>query len=370
MAEKSGRVSSKRSLRTRYKDLDKKFKILIVFGIIFCVGGVPLIIWGSIFAYNEFVIGGEGVTPVFVPFSRVVVTDSASDENLEKLCPVTILVNDKAITEANEIFDLTYYKSLVTAKKPEDINNLKLDLSSYDYAILITNPNEATEGYWARDYRVYALSGNTEFTFRAKHESTDIFGNILDITSGTAWTGALGGNFSGFLWFPTSTATERHWKEGGNWAISDDAWADLSTATQEKIDNEKFWRVRPTLFDMNDDQADHKRTGDYLLITETTALEFDFNVTIGASTSVTGLNITVDCDTSCLVEYGAGANNDKIYIPFTETWDTVNGVFYFNFELSLGVNISCSNVKVGTITIPGRYFNDVTPTFTSLQTLV
>ena len=56
MAEKQGRVSSKRSTGKKYKDLDKKFKVLVVFGIIFCIAGIPMIIWGGMWAYNTFAI--------------------------------------------------------------------------------------------------------------------------------------------------------------------------------------------------------------------------------------------------------------------------------------------------------------------------
>ncbi len=69
MAEKQGRVSSKRSTGTKYKELDKKFKVLVVFGIIFCIAGIPMIIWGGMWAYNTYTMypsnGGGG--PVIIP---------------------------------------------------------------------------------------------------------------------------------------------------------------------------------------------------------------------------------------------------------------------------------------------------------------
>ena len=69
MAEKRGRVSSKRSLGTKFRHLDKKFKVFIVFGIIFLICGVPLIIWGGITAYNAFAIGG-GTVEEETPLTR------------------------------------------------------------------------------------------------------------------------------------------------------------------------------------------------------------------------------------------------------------------------------------------------------------
>jgi len=328
------------------------------------IGGAAVIIILIVF-------GAQQLAPTNLPaddtgpaYSYVFAFDWASGENLEDLIQVSILVNDKELTDPNEINDFSNYKNEISAKMPEDI---KVDLSDYDYAIFIINPNEATEGYWTREYQVYDLNGNANFTFYPKHKSTDIYGSVLDRDSGAVWTGATNGNYSIYLWFPFETTTERH--QGAKWVISD-VIADLSAKTLKKLNNEKYWRSRPTVFDMNDDQADHERTGDYLTITETTSIEFDFNDTIGAADSVTGLNITVDSDINFMVEYGAGANADKLYIVFLETWGTVYKTFSLDFEIDMGANLTCSNVKVGDHSIPGRYFNDVAPTFTSLQTLV
>lgn len=356
-------MSSKRGVATKFKSLGTKWKLFAVLGILTLAIGVPVGIWAGITAYNTMAIGSE-TGPTAQPYSYVYVYDWTSNENLNETCPIGILVNDKTLTEPDEIYDISNYKSLVTEEYPEVI---KEDLSSYDYAIFITNPDEATDGYWTLDHKVVELEGNSDFILYAKHESTDIYGNILDRDSGTEWAGATNGNFSTFLWFPYVTTTEYH--QGPKWDIYDEI-ADLSATTLKKLKNENEWRCQPTIFDLTVDQADHDRTGDYLLITETSALEFDFNDTIGASDSVTGLNITVDCDINYMVEYGAGSNADKLYIVFTETWDCVNGDFTLDFDITMGANLTASNVKAGRISILGRYFNDVAPTFTSLQTLV
>jgi len=354
-------VKSKRQAR-KFRQLSTKYKLLVVIAILaLLTGGIYGIIYG-LQALGLFSIGGAIPT---VSNSHVYLTDWTSGENLNALCPVTILGNKVSLSDPNEIYDLSNYESVVTAKYPEDISE---DLTEYDYVIIIVNPNEATDGYWTRDYHLFQINGvNQDFYLYAYHESTDIYGNILDRDSGTAWTGAADGNYTTFLWFPAHTESELH--QGTDWSISEEL-SELSSTTLEKLYNEKYWRCQPVIFDMNDDQADHERSGDYATITETSAIKFDFNDTIGSSTSVTAVNITVTCDIDFQIEYGSGADTDKLYIVFTETWDTLDGPMYFDFEISMGANITCSNVYAGRITIPGRYFNDVAPTFTSLQTIV
>jgi len=356
------KVTSGRKAR-KLSQLSPRLKWVFAIGIIAIISVSGLI---GYFLYSYITAQAQAPSQT-LSASTVNIYDWTSGENLEELCPISILGNKVDIEDPNEAYDETNYESVVTEKYPEDIS---VDLSEYEYVIFRLNPDEATDGYWTLSDSVRKISGvNQAFDFYACHESTDIYGNLLETASGTVWDGSDSNNISVFLWFPDTTTTEYHWESGGKWQYND-PWDELSTATIAKLQNEKYWRCQPTNFDLSDDQADHERTGDYLTITETSAIKLDFNDTIGASTSVTGLNITVDCDIDFLVEYGAGSDNDKLFIVFTETWDIYNGVFNFNFEIELGTNLTLSNAYAGRITIPGRTFNDVAPTFTSLQTLV
>jgi len=352
-------VTSGRRAR-KFSQLSGQLKIVMVIGIIAIIGVSSII---GVLVYNNINAQAQAPAPAPQSVSYVGLTDHTSLEVLDKLCKVSILGNKEELDE-DEIYNENFYESVVTEKYPEDIAE---DLSDYDYVIIRINPDEATDGYWTLADHVYQINGfNTNFNLYAYHESTDIYGNILDRTSGTAWSGATSGNYSTTLFFPFDTATERHWEENGDW-VYDDAWADYTSKTQDYIDNERYWRCQPTIFSLADDQTDHTRTGDYVDITETPSIKLDFNTTIGASTSDTAVNITFDCD----IEYQTEIVDDLLYLNFLETWDCFEiGTFNFNFEISLGVNITCSNVYVGRILIPGRFFNEVTPTFTSLQTLV
>ena len=352
---KSGRQARKAG---KFSQLSRNFKIIMVIGIL-AIAGVCSIV-GYLIYQN---ISTQAQGPSTQSYSYVILTDHTSLEILDKLCKVSILGNKEPL-DADEIYNENFYESVVTEKYPEDIKNL--DLSEYDQIIVRVNPNEATDGFYTLADHCFQINGfNQNFNLYAYHESTDIYGNILDRTSGTAWDGATSGNYSTTVFFPFDTATERHWEENGDW-VYNAAWADYSSTTQDYIDNERYWRSQPTIFSLADDQADHTRSGDYVDITELSTLKFEFNATIGASTSTTAVNITFDCD----IDYQTEILNDSLYVNFLENWDCFEtGTFNLNFEVSLGTHIT-ANVYIGRTLIPGRFFNEVTPTFTSLQTLV
>lgn len=364
----SEKVKSKRQKRKsgsmEQRKKISKLKLMIIVLVVVVISGAGTVV-GLYFA-GYFTIGPPSI-PTPTTYSTVTVIDHTSGEVLDALCPVSIQGNKKALTDQSEIYASVNYENVVTEKFPEDINE---DLSDYDYVKITTNPDEATDGYWTlNDQIFYIKKVNQKFIIYAFHESTDLYGNVLDRDSGSEWAGATNGNFTCVLWYPTVTKTELHWESGGDWYYNA-PWDELSQSTIDKLWNEKYWRCQPKIFDMSVDQADHKKSGEYLLITETSAIKLGFNATVGSSTSATGVNITVESDIDYQVELGAGADSDKIFIVFTETWNTISGNFDFDFEISMGVNITCSNVFAGRVSIPGRYFNDVVPTFTSLQTLV
>lgn len=292
--------------------------------------------------------------------SSVSITDWTSKEDLGELCPFTLYGDKGQITETEHIYDITYYETVSTEVMPDDFNK---DLSEYDYLIFRVNPDEATDGYWTTyDYLYPNFGKNVELNLFGYHEATDLYGNVLNIVGGDEWDKAADINGTIQLWFPTVTKTETH--RGTHFKITDDL-ADLSQSTLDYLWNEKYYRGMPTLFSLADDTTDHDKSGDYAMITETFAIEIDFNETIS---TVDGnhhqVNFTADCDYDFLIEI----DDDALYFVTTESWDTLLGNFEMFFEVFTAENITCSSVKAGRTVIPNRYFG-TSYTFTSLQTL-
>lgn len=292
--------------------------------------------------------------------SSILMTDWTSKENLAELCPVTVRGDKGEITSIDERYDITFYEIVSTEVMPADFDK---DLSEYDYVMITVNPDEATDGFWTTyDYFYPNFGDNFIYDMFAYHEATDLYGNVLDIDSGAVWDRAVDVNGTIPLWYPTVTITERH--QGRYFAIEDDI-ADLSAKTLAKLNNEKYYRSMPTLFSLTDDTCTHGLSGEYEWISETFAIEFDFNVTISTTDGeLTQVNFTAECDYDFLLEYDA----DKMYFVTTESWNTFYGNFNMFFEIFMASNITCDSVKAGRVVIPGRFFG-TDYTFTSLQTL-
>ena len=349
------KVKSGRQAR-KFSQVSSKLKIFIVIGIVAIIaaaGGIGFMVYAYVTAQ------AQAPTPA-AQTSFIFMTDYTSTEDLGELCPVTVRGDKGEITETEHIYDITYYEIVSTEVMPADFDE---DLSEYDYIIITPNPDEATDGYWTTyDYLFANLGRNRNFYLSGYHEATDLYGIPLNIVDGTAWDLATDTNGTIPIWFPTVTKTELH--RGKYFTVEDDL-ADLSQTTLDRLWNEKYYRNMPTLFTLADDVADHDKTGDYAMITETFAIEFDFNETISTvDGEVTQVNFTAECDYSFLIEIDA----DKLYFITTESWDTLYGNFEMFFEVSMHYNISVSTVKAGRVVIPDRFFG-TSYTFTSLQTL-
>ncbi|MBA7467138.1 hypothetical protein ES707_02334 [subsurface metagenome] len=345
---KSGRQARKFSQASRKNQI---FIVIGVIAIISALGGVGFMVYAYVIAQAQ--------APAATT-SNIFITDFTSREVLDELCPVTVRGDKGEITETEHIYDITYYEIVSTEVMPADFDE---DLSEYDYIMITPNPDEGSDGFWTTyDYLFANLGRNRNFYLFGYHEATDLYGIPLNIVDGTAWDLVTNTNGTIPIWFPTITKTELH--QGKYFRITDDL-ADLSQTTLDRLWNEKYYRNMPTLFALADDIADHDKTGDYAMITETFAIEFDFNDTIS---TVDGedlqVNFTADCDVSFLVEIDA----DKLYFITTESWDTLYGNFEMFFEVFMGKNISVSIIKAGRVVIPKRYFG-TDYTFTSSQTL-
>ena len=340
----------------REKDEDKKsYHFYIIIGILagslvlILVLGVP---WATIFPPAT-------VTPTEAN-SSVLMTDWTSRENLGKLCPFDFYGDKGEITDIDERYDLTFYELIDTNVMPDDFNE---DLSEYDYIMIRVNPDESTDGFWTTyDYFYPNLGNNFIFDMYAYHEATDLYGNVLDVVGGDEWDLASDGNYTIPLWFPFETFDEPH--QGKYFAIEDDI-ADLSAKTLARLYNERYYRCMPTLYTLTDDTCKHGLSGEYEWITESFAIEFVFNESISTvDGEVTQVNFTSTCDYDHLLEY----DNNTLYFVTTESWKTYYRNFEMFFEITLAKNITCTSVKAGRVTIPGRFFG-TDYTFTSLQTL-
>ena len=320
---------------------------------------VLIVIGGISFFYAQSLVP-PAPTPA-VATSSVSVTDWTSREDLGELCPITVYGDKGEITETEHIYDITYYETVSTEVMPDDFSK---DLSEYEYILIRPNPDEATDGWWTTyDYLFKNNFENYDYPLYAHHEATDLYGNVLDVVGGDEWDRDTAGNYTIPIWYPTVTTTERH--RGTYFDVTSDL-ADLSQTTLDRINNEKYYRDMPRLFSLSDDLSDHTKIGDYAMITETFAIEIDFNVTISSvDGNAAQVNFTADCDYDFLIEI----DDDALYIITTESWNTINGNFEMNFEITLAENITCSSVKLGRILLPNRFFNDPGTVFTSLQTI-
>lgn len=333
---------------------NSKFMKCLPYGIL-----ILLIVGGLSFFYAQSLV--PPAPTLVANTSSVSMTDWTSRQNLGELCPITVLGDKGEITETEHIYDITYYETVSTEVMPNDFSK---DLSEYEYIIIRTNPDEATDGWWTLDDYLFKNDfKNYDYPLYAYHEATDLYGNVLNVVGGGAWDRAADGNYSIPIWYPTVTKTEVY--RGTHFEITDDL-DELSQTTLDKLWNEKYYRDMPTLFSLADDIADHTKIGDYAMITETFAIEFDFNATIS---SVDGnalqVNFTADCDVDFLIEI----DDDALYFITTESWNIINGNFEMFFEITTNVNITCTTVKLGRILLPNRFFNDAGTVFTSLETI-
>jgi len=353
------------SMREKDDGKGKSYRFYAVIGIL--TGSLVLILmfgvpWSTIFPPPSTVTPTED-------YSTISITDFTSREILDELCHITVHGNDVDIDDTDEKYDITNYEVIVTTKDPADFDE---DLSDYDHIRIRVSPDESATQYWTTyDYWFSNLGNNYHFDMYAYHEATDLYGNVLDITSGSAWdlqmqnggdggTGGINGTIP--VWFPTVTKTELHL--GDHYGIETDL-ADCSQTTLERLWDEKWWRSMPTLYSDAVDVADHDYAGTYEWITEAFAIKFDFNETLVLTDGdVDQVNITVECDYETSIEY----TGTYIYIITTESWDTISGNFELNFEIDLAGGINCTDVYLGRISIPNR---DLTgSSFGSLQTIL
>lgn len=295
--------------------------------------------------------------------SSITMTDWTSDEDLGELCSVTVYGDKGDIENIEERYDITFYETVSTDVMPADFDK---DLSEYDYIMIKVNPNEGAEGYWSLYDYWYRNSGNNfVYNMFAYHEAEAVYGNVLNVIGGGVFDLATAGNYSIPAWFPSIDDSELH--RGTHFRI-EDALADLSISTINRLENQRFYRSMPTIYEESVDVADHTKIGDYEWITETFAIKFTANNSINATDGDTGqLNITA---TECEYDFLMESDSTHIYFIVTESWDTIEENFEALFDISFGHLMALSAIDLGRIEILSHSFSGAGVTFTSYETIL
>jgi len=365
----------KKTKTKRFKSDFKKsgsgMKIAAIIGILALAIGVPLGIAAGVvyFTVGPGAVGpglpGE-TPPPEKSYAKAI--DFVSLEFVNDIAQVQILGNDVDINDADDRYDETNYETAYSTDSFEDLAEDGIDLSEYTDIIIKIDPSNTT--YWA-PYDIVATINNvnTNFTCYQYHRPSDMYGNVLDDTDGSAFDGT-DGNYTTYGWFPKVSSDELHQEEDGDWEY-DEALSDYSDAVVYFIKNQNNFRCWQTSFDLDNDQADHSESGSYTDITDTFMIKIDMNDTIGTSTSDTGVNITLS-DQNELdfeVHFGTGDDDDKIYLVSQNTFHLKNGIFELGFEFQSAVNITTSAIYWGPGIIAGNYWTDVAVDFTSIETI-
>jgi hypothetical protein len=343
------------------KKRTQRYLVFFLIGVI-AIGGVIGLVYGISVLTGT--IGGP--TTPSTTYSTFIIKDGASGEDISDIIEIDIYTPKESVSfeTLDDYYDISNFETLVDNDHADDVQE---DLSDYKKVWLVLDADGSADiSYWTEDWILITPGGfNWQYTFNAHHRSSDVYGNVLDLSDGSVWAGSSEGNFTTELWFPRYTTTNPHWNDDGDWDITGD-WDDLSENTQEKLYDETYWRQQEVVFDLDDNTADFDRVGDYRSVTNVPSIKFDFNDTIGSDGSVTDVNFTLS---ESPIAYYIEFSSDKLFINFMETFDVVDGDFEIEFEITMGDNITLSNMYFGRNEITGNHFSDGY-TFTSLQTLV
>ncbi|KKM86826.1 hypothetical protein LCGC14_1275150 [marine sediment metagenome] len=353
MAEKRGRVSSKRSMGTKYKNLDKKFKVFIVFGIIFLVAGIPLIVWGGITAYNAYAIGGE--TPVETPttklYSTFALISNVDGEIVSPFVEVDIWgPKDSADFSLGmeDITDLT--TNFERIETNADADDVEIDLRDELYYWLEITGNSLFQNTF------FLLYGGANYDYiKAVHDPSSAMPfNIFVKNTGAAITipgHQTNGNFTGVLDVPINSRTAANLHYGDNWALSTTEFAALAERQQKPYWDEGNWcdqfpSYDPTLDTVNEyDRAWEK-------ITNAPALKFVMNDTISViDGEATQINTTIGRGYS--IDFLVSGVN--LYMAWYEGIDFDPSPYTFDFEMTFGVNITITTVYSGRADVYGAF---------------
>ncbi len=353
MAERKGRVSSKRSIKTKYKDLDQKFKFLIVFGIIFCIVGIPMIIWGGIWAFNTYAIGGEVEEETETPTTKLTstfeLTSSVSRAIVSNFVRMDIWGQKDNADFSLGLIDITDLETnFERIETNADANDIKIDLREGDY-------------YWAEitgnslfnnTFRLLFGGGNYDYKWDVHDSSSALPFNIFVKGTGAALTipgHATNGNFTGILDVPIDSTTPADCHYGDEWPLSTTEFADLSLRQKKVYWDEANWADQWVTYDPTLDTIG-KYERDWERVTNVPALKFVFNDTISV---VDGEGTQINCTIARGYPIEILISGVNLYMAWYEGFNFDPDPYTFDFEMWFGVNISITTVYDGRANIFG-----------------
>lgn len=350
MAEERGRASSKRSLKTKYKALDNKFKFFVVFGIIFCICGIPLIIWGGIWAYNTYAIGGDAPeTPFTKATSTFELYSSVSGEIVSPFVTMDIWGqkdNADFSLGMEDVTDLT--TNFERIKTNVDADDLSIDLRDGDYYWAEITGNSVFQN----TFHLLIGGANRDYPIIVHDPSSAIPFNIFVKNTGAAITTpghATNGNFTGVLDVPIDSRTPANCHYGDGWALSTTEFAELSLRQQEFYWDEGNWcdqwaTYDPTLDIVNDYDRNWEK------VTNVPALKFVMNATINVTDgAATEINCTIARGYS--IEFLI--SGQYLYMAWYEGIDFDPDPYTFDFEMWFGADINITTVYSGRANVFG-----------------
>ncbi len=353
MAEKKGRVSSKRNLKTRYRDLDKKFKVFVIFGIILIATSLPLAIYGGVWAYNTFAIGGGDVvddeTPTTKLKSTLKLVSSIELQDVSNFVTIDLWGQKDSADFSlgmEDITDLsTNFKRIETNV---DADDLSIDLRDGDYYWLEITGNSVFQNTF---YLLYG-GGNYDYTKYVHDPSSAAPFNMYVKNTGAAITipgHTTSGNFTGIVDVPIDSTTPAELHYGDGWELSTTEFAALSLRQQKVYWDERNWCDQFPTYDPTLDTI-NKYDRNWETVTNVYAIKFVMNDTVSVvDGEVTQINVSIA--RGYPIEYLISGVN--IYMAWYEGFDFDPFPYTFDFEMWFGANISITTVYDGRANVFG-----------------
>lgn len=234
-----------------------------------------------------------------------------------------------------------YWEEIVASKDSEDID---IDLSAHEYLYFEINPDADTD--FENDH-IFKLGGsNQDFAFDVYHLPTDMYFENNARDDGTRGVPTADANFTltvtGLPNHPSLDFDEGHY--GDRFVLSTNDYNDLSASAQEKYNDEEFWTSMAPTYNPEDD-TDKDYDDDLELYTKLPAFKFDMNDTVSVTDGeATQVNVTVENSEVEVLISGE-------YIYFVSMTEFGSG-YTIDYEMELGVNITCSTLYSGTLDVP------------------
>lgn len=351
----------------KQKGINKKY--------LYILGGITLvllIIAGySLYALSPYADTTTTTTTPTTDASTIALVSRADREDVSNFVEIDIWV-PKATAEFDEEADIfalaTNFELLGTTKEADDIS---IDFTDYDYIWIEIDPDGTS--VFSNDFHLITGGANYNYDFYVDHLASDVNFNMLDDTTMDEVSVSgfqTDGNYTVLFDVPHHTTSNIHANDDPKWAISEDDWTDMSISEKAVYYDEANFRDEGTLFDptVASDNAKQNMDLKFSSITEAFAFKMTFNDTIGTSTSVTGVNMTIDDDK---INGNAYRLDDGIYsyIVFDSPITFTSGVQELGLEIEFGANITLSNMHSGRLTIPSHLWDTAGLSFSALSAI-